>query len=139
MTKYFVLPCMGDLTIEHQFYVLDGQPILFVCKNNENNRYLCSCCRLHEKWVVVQIDKAELIDLIDDKITIREIFETHGDTAILVTWNGTAFSVDSFASAEFFPKEGATLGLPYERIGSYYRSIKQELFLKEIFLTGGCK
>ena len=87
------MPYVGDLFLEHTFYMLDDEPILFVCKGIGDIRYLCSCCRLYEKWVVGQVAETELINLIDDKVSIREVFE-NCDTKFVVRWDGKRFKVD---------------------------------------------
>lgn len=136
MEKYFDLPGIGELFIEHQFYELNDEPILFVCKDDSSTRYLCSCCLMYEKWVVAQADEVELIDLMDDKITIRKVFETHIGTAILVSWDGSGFSVEQSVSSDYFPKKGAKLELPYEKEGAYYgkltRIAQREALLRSL-------
>ncbi len=126
MESYFDLPRIGELTIEHQFYVLNGEPILFVCKDAKDARYLCSCCLMYEQWVIARTDESALVDLIDDKIAIRNVFESRNSMVILVSWDGNKFDVDTAAPSDLFPKIGAKLELPYERTGSYYTLLKQK-------------
>lgn len=122
MESYFDLPRIGELMIEHQFYELNGEPILFVCKDADGARYLCSCCLMYEKWVIARTDESALVDLIDDKITIRNVFESRNSMVISVSWDGKKFDVNTAVSPDFFPKIGAKLELPYER-GSSYRTL----------------
>lgn len=122
MEKIFDLPNVGDLFLEHTFYMLDDEPILFVCKGIEDIRFLCSCCRLYEKWVVGQITEAELISLIDDKVSIREVFE-RCDTKFVVRWDGEKFEVDGDVHDSLLPKPGALLELDREKCGVYRESL----------------
>lgn len=122
MEKIFNLPYVGDLFLEHTFYMLDDEPILFVCKGIGDIRYLCSCCRLYEKWVVGQVAETELINLIDDKVSIREVFE-NCDTKFVVRWDGKRFKVDGDVHDSLLPKAGALLELDREKCGAYRGSL----------------
>lgn len=113
MEIIFELPDFGNLILEHIFYMYE-EPILFICKDEIGNRYLCSCCQLSEKWVVAQVEETELIQLIEDKITIREIFESRMGTKFLIIWNGESYKLDTEVPSELLPKKGATLELGYK-------------------------
>ena len=69
----YCFPALGKLTREHIFYQMGLYPILFVCKDGNKNRYLCSCCRLGEEWIINQVSENALVAFIEDKITIREV------------------------------------------------------------------
>lgn len=125
MKKYFDLPHIGELMVEHIFYELNSEPILFVCKGAGDIRYLCSCCLMYENWVIAQASESILCKLIDDEITIRDIFEKCSDTVFGVSWDGSKFDVDFDANADWFPQKGAKLELAYERNGAYYSLLKR--------------
>lgn len=64
------------------------RPILFTCKDNKENRYICSChCADGEKceWIVAPTTCERLIDLLSDRITIRQVFDECEKSAFLVT------------------------------------------------------
>lgn len=134
MEIIFDLPRIGNLTLEHTFYMYE-EPILFVCTDSSQKRFLCSCCRLSEKWVVAQVDEEDLIKLIDDRITIREIFELRDNLKFLIIWDGESFSLESDVPCELFPKVGAKLELEYERGGAYQNLLKQNAEQKALFRT----
>lgn len=76
MNTFFDIPGIGSL---HYHYIfLDGvQPILFTCADKENNLYLCSYCEANatqHKWLVAPVEQQDIIDMLKDKITIRECF-----------------------------------------------------------------
>jgi len=131
MEKYFELPHVGDLYLEHTFYELDGEEVLFVCQDEKGNRYLCSCCRLGEKWVIGKVQRAALLSLIDDVITIREVFEKNCDSTFLVGWDGRTFSLTSDFPCSLLPRVGAKLELEKERHGGYRKTIEREVFQRE--------
>lgn len=125
MEKYFELPGLGDLFLEHTFYSLDGEPVLFVCKSAAELRYLCSCCQMYEEWVVGQTSESVLLDLIDDKVTIRGVFEDNCDTRFFVTWNGEEFHFDTDCPNDALPKAGAKLELRRAKEGAYRKTLEE--------------
>lgn len=125
MEKIFNLPYVGDLFLEHAFYMLDDEPILFVCKGTGGIRYLCSCCRLYEKWVIGQVTETELIALIDDRESIRDVFE-NCDTKFLIRWDGEKFELDGDVHDNLLPKTGALLELDREKCGAYRRNLVKD-------------
>ena len=116
---YYSFPTFGKLTREHIFYQMGIYPILFVCKDEKKNRYLCSCCRLGEEWIISQVSESALIDLIDDKVTIREIFENCDALRLMVKWDGEQFSCTHEIPGDALPEKGALLELNKERTGVY--------------------
>lgn len=112
------LPVFGQVTLEHTFYALDDEPILFVCVSDTGIRYLCSCCKLYEEWVVCQVSASTLTNMIDDKVAIREVFES-SDPKFFVTWSGDRFEVANGFPNDTLPRVGAMLELEREKTGSY--------------------
>ncbi len=117
------LPYIGQITIKHIFYALGDEPILFVCKSNTGARYLCSCCKLYEEWVVGQVSTSAIADMIDDKLTIREVFERQCGHKFFVTWDGDKFEVTNDFPSNVLPRVGAMLELQREKFGSYRRTL----------------
>lgn len=137
MEVFFEFPGIGELTVEHLFYLLDNMPILFVCTDRDGNRYLCSCFQMDEGWVIGRVDDSALIDLIDDEITIRKVFEERCQATWVVSWDGEKFRVAQNAPKDVLPVKGALLGLAYEKSGKYkerlkeyVRDIKSKVFIK---------
>ena len=65
-----------------------SRPILFTCRDDKEDRYICSChCADGEKceWIVAPTTCERLIDLLSDKITIRQVFDECENPAFLVT------------------------------------------------------
>ncbi len=116
---YFALPELGELTVEHSFYLLDGEPILFVCKNANEQRFLCSCYQMGTGWVIGNVRESDLIDLIDDQISIREVFEHCCAVKFAVSWDENNFVVNPDVSNDILPRKGALLELNNEKSGCY--------------------
>lgn len=118
LKEYFQLPSYGSLYLEHVFYAHGDDPILFVCKDNKEQRYLCSCYRMSEKWVVCQVSEDTLLALMDEMLTIWEAFE-FSHLRFVVTWDGDKYDVQAEGCAECLPKAGEYLGLDKSHIWAY--------------------
>lgn len=125
MNIYFKLPHIGDLMLEHEFYSLGNDPILFVCKDKVGRRYLCSCCHIGDEWVVGQASEEKLLDLIDDSVSIREVFETC-NSLYFVIWNGESFCSNSELPDNALPQTGAFLELEEEKTGAFRETLERD-------------
>ena len=125
MEIYFELPDVGELAVEHSFYLLDGEPILFVCRDTKGNRYLCSCYQMDKNWVIGQVEEMALLDLIDDQVTIREVFERYCSRRWTAEWDGEGFRFEGSVSDDVLPKKGALLELESEKNGRYAEILEQ--------------
>lgn len=125
MNIYFKLPHIGDLMLEHEFYSLGNDPILFVCKDKVGRRYLCSCCHIGDEWVVGQANEEKLVDLIDDIVSIREVFETC-NSLFFVVWDGKSFCSKSNIPNNALPQTGAFLEMDEEKTGTFRETLERD-------------
>lgn len=107
------LPQVGDLKLEKVFYEYNGEPILFVCLDTHGIRYLCSCCRLSEMWLITQVSIEQLIDMMDDKIYLRDMFQI-GIEPLLVKWDGETITSSCEIPKEAYPQANVFLDLAKE-------------------------
>lgn len=66
-----------DTILFESFY-----PILFTCTNNENKLFLCVCCTHNKEiqiWLLRMITPLTVIDLLENRITIRDAFLSSKD------------------------------------------------------------
>ena len=112
---------------EHVFYAMGSDYILFVHKDGDGTRWLCSCCRLGEEWVICQVATATLLDLIDDGISIRDAFEADGAATFFAKWDGRDVTTTVVLPYDALPRAGAKLELGYERTGAYREMLRKEL------------
>ena len=70
------LPKCGDLELDYIFVELEC-PILFTCRDLENNIYLCICCDIidEQRWIVAPIKPKDLIRLIDNQLTFYDFYK----------------------------------------------------------------
>lgn len=76
MEYMFEFKEIGELKLNKVFFE-SYQPILFTCINQENEHFLCVCCEITavtKKWLVTKIQPKKVIDLLSDKLTIRNTF-----------------------------------------------------------------
>lgn len=89
MENFFSFSETGKLQVDRVF--LDaGCPILFTCINEQNELFLCVCCQsnIHgKKWLLVQTEPEMIINMLEDKITIRDAFIHSGDRRFTIFQN----------------------------------------------------
>ena len=112
------IPLIGNLKLEHTFYEYD-EPILFVCIDNSGNRYLCSCTRLGEQWLIGRITVPRLISMIEKSLTLEEAF-LQCDPLFCLQWDGKQLIRLPEISKNAFPRKGAKLRLSKDALSDYY-------------------
>lgn len=76
MNNYFNFKETGGLKLDKIFFE-SYYPILFTCINKDKNIFLCVCCQADSvirKWLVTDVSPKTIIDLLENKITIRDSF-----------------------------------------------------------------
>lgn len=121
----FEFPQTGKLALEHTFYVLDGKPILFVCIDKQKRRWLCSCCCMYREWLIGRTSEEALLEMIDDTIPIRDVFEKHCDKKFFVRLVGKQLHVEKEIPDDAFPMKGAKLELERAKTGAYCKSLEK--------------
>lgn len=117
----------GDLMMEFDFFSYNGQPILFVCKNEAGERFLCSCCKLSYEWVITPVTMAEIQKLLDGDIAIRDVFVKPNKT-IFATWTGSALYQsyyipdDALPEKNFYLTSCAEANRDYRKLIGYFGS-----------------
>lgn len=84
----------------YMVFVESMSPILFACRDDNANVYICSChCQNAEKceWIISPTTYSKLVELLTDKLSIRDIFGTNLSTAFVATMYP---NTDSIAVAE---------------------------------------
>lgn len=76
--KYFEnVPQIGTLKFEEELFSFENIPIVFVCIDKNNNRYLCVCDDIieEESWIIAKVSKQELLKVLNDEWTILSVFK----------------------------------------------------------------
>lgn len=72
-------------------------PIIFTCKDDKNNIYMCVCCQNNEKgikWLVGKTDSKSIVKVLEDKITIRELLLYNTEERISIEYINGDYSVE---------------------------------------------
>lgn len=113
---------IGDLRLEHTFYEYE-EPILFACVDAKKERYICSCCRLSEQWIVAHVSPDMLIEMMEKKRSLDTMFV---DTPFMLTWDGKELEkIDGTIPQDLLPRAGAYLRLSHEKICEYLAAMEQ--------------
>ena len=128
MRAFFTnIPRIGTVTIEHVFYEYK-KPTLFVLKDRNQTRYLCSCCKLDEEWLVAQISTRTLIDLIENKITLDAVFKT-ANNKLPLSWDGENLIALSHIEPDMYPAPNTRLDLSNQKDVRLYKTYLQTVAL----------
>lgn len=105
------------------------RPLFFTCIDNNDKMYACSChCADGEKcqWVVVPSTCEKMIEVLTDRITIRDVFDGSGGDVFLVTlYAGDREKVVEKTDLRHLPKD--ILPTP-----GYYMEVENGEFDEEI-------
>lgn len=99
MERYFqTIPDIGKLFIEEVLFEFDKEPIVFVCRNDKKNRYLCLCTDSIESysWMVAPISTDTLIELLLDKIAILQAFRQSPDEVYILDKSGDKINIRKY-------------------------------------------
>lgn len=79
---------IGTLYLEKTFLKFEEENILFVCLDDAGNRYLGVCYEMRYalKWVLCQVSKETILQMLLKLVTVRECFERAGDNLVLITY-----------------------------------------------------
>ncbi|MDO4266460.1 MAG: hypothetical protein Q4C63_08400 [Eubacteriales bacterium] len=88
-------------------------PILFTCKNNVNQIFICVCCQNNAKgckWLVGKTDAGSVIRMLKDEITIRELICNHSSGKLSVDYFNMEYRTeynnsDWDSNSIYLPKE----------------------------------
>lgn len=83
------VPGVGNLNLE-EIIVDDTCPIFFTLISEKGQRYISVCCELHEeqRWVVAPISNTGLIELLTNKLSIKDAFFTRSnEKCIIAHWS----------------------------------------------------
>lgn len=74
--KDFLLPEIGNISLDKILFE-GSYPILFTCKADNGELFLCVCCQMNNvgiKWLIASTDSVTIIDILTNKITLRNSF-----------------------------------------------------------------
>lgn len=92
------IPNIGELTTERVLFMFDKTPIVFVCIDKKNNRYLCMCTDsiLEYTWLLAPIRINVLLALMNDEISIVQAFEKSNSKILLINQQKDEFQYTEY-------------------------------------------
>lgn len=107
------VPQIGDLYLDKILFEFDYEPIVFVCKNINNLRFLCVCDDVIERysWIVSRISNKKLIEVIENRITVMSVFSCSKHKILVIDRD---FDSDEYRYSFSFFKDIAADELPNE-------------------------
>ena len=120
---------IGDIYIEEEL-IVGFEPVLFVCKDKRDNRYLFETYDSAEGvFIFIKISNAELLNLLYNRNTMEDVFRRAAEIYVTdVLDDGldyTAHSSTQFDGAKL-PKKGEYFELQSKYICEYIRKIEME-------------
>ena len=92
---------------EDLVFIDDNYPVLFTCVDDLENTYLSTCYFAdHSKtlWLVTKIEPERVINLLNNKVTIRELFESDELWMICKSKSKKEIQVKQIADCKNFDK-----------------------------------
>lgn len=96
MRKFVDAKKYGILYIDKILFE-SAYPIIFTAKNQKEELFLCVCCQGNEKgfkWLVGKTDPVSIIDMLQDKITVRDVLLKKSFGKISVDYDKEGYRVD---------------------------------------------
>ena len=126
---------IGDLYIEIVL-VYGNEPVLFVCVNENEQRYLFMAYNSYEsKYVFIKSDKEALLDMLQNKCSIEQTFRNAGEIYYSHEDLEENLVYDVYDSLEFdaekLPKVGMMFELDFPFIRDYIKKLEEETKQKQ--------
>lgn len=86
MEKFMIVDKLGLLEIETVLVEMN-EPVFFICKNEKEDLFLCSCCQSNKngkKWLITRTSPSVIVKILKDDITLREAFLKFKDIQVSV-------------------------------------------------------
>ncbi len=83
------VPNIGDLFLNKVLLEYELEPVIFVCKDSYNNFFLCICddfIDVKRSWIAIKIPVEDLLDIINDKITLLSAFKKSENKTIIIDY-----------------------------------------------------
>lgn len=114
-----------NLYLDFILYEFENEPILFICKDKNENLYLCLCSeiRYEQKWLIVPCGLSTLEKLVDQKIDIATAFLNYPQLIIIkmdLNGNESSFMISTDCVDRLdLPEEGTFLQYNLDALQEY--------------------
>ena len=79
---------IGNMYLEKTFLKFEEENVLFICRDEMGNRYLCVCYEMRYalKWVLCRVSDEMIDQMLKKQTTVRECFEKTEEPLLLITY-----------------------------------------------------
>lgn len=72
------VPSIGLLYVEKILFSFEDIAMVFVCHDEDKNRYLCVCDEVFDKesWIIVKVSNDELLGILNDERTVLSLYKS---------------------------------------------------------------
>lgn len=95
MKKFIKTDRYGQLYIDRILFE-SYFPVIFTCINDNDDIFICVCCQNNEKgckWLVGKTECINIIRLLQDKITVRQLLLEHSSWRITVDYTQEGYAI----------------------------------------------
>lgn len=134
MTYFRSVLEVGDLYLDKILFEFDKNPMIFVCKDQKEDYYLCLCTDviIEYTWMITKVSRENLLKLLLDEIPILDIYKSSLEPIIIAKQqkNVILYEEKYFdeIAEEDLPEENEKLENPY--ISDYIEKLKSELIME---------
>lgn len=131
MFQWITTKAFGQLNIEEILVTFDI-PLLFVCKDDHDERYLGLCINEEaeeESYLIGKISISSLINMLSNKITMYDIFLADGQKMIVKMSNKQLTEQEiktNELSDDMLPDKGTYYEIWNSKIENYVQKLKKE-------------
>lgn len=140
--KYFEnVPKIGNLYFEQELFSFENIPIIFVCIDKHDNRYLCVCDDVidEESWIIVKVMNEELLSVLCDENSVLSVYKNKQVIVVNKPFGETIEYIETQynkINQDELPLSDQYLDMK-EYLSDYIRKIRKSIFT-ELFLSFDC-
>jgi hypothetical protein len=135
MEKFVELEKYGQLYLDRVLFE-SYYPIIFICKNDKREIFICVCCQNNKKgirWLIGKTSTISIVKMLEDKITIRQLLLDCSIGRISVYYDGSRYNVEYNNSdwdedSEYLPKKNSYIcadDVEFDDDIRYFLSVEQ--------------
>ncbi len=130
----------GDLSLDKVLFEFEKLPIIFVCRDREECYYFClyTDMIIDNTWMVTKVSRGLLLKLLDDEISILDMFKMSGNEIIIISQHGESMSCEKKKfqdiSEDDLPEENEKLENPC--LADYRKRLQDEMNKKKSIICG---
>lgn len=127
MKEFVSIKEYGQLYIDKVIFE-SYYPIIFTCKNNKKDIFICVCYQNNSSgvgWLVGKVMPCQILRFLKDEISLKELLVKYSDDKYVVSFNDNSYNIkyeqNGWEDTECLPKEDSYL---YADVGEFDEEIE---------------